>query len=234
MRPALPFDTDLATGGVLSFIGGLVDAVGFISLFGLFTAHVTGNFVIIADQLAIGGGGVIAKVLALPVFMLAVAVARIIALVLERRNISPSTPLLSLEAVLLVGAGAWGLALSPISHPDAAGPIMIGMLAVAAMGVQNGFGRLAIAHLPATTVMTVNVAQLTIDVVDLALARNRTKGPALGRVLRMGASVTCFGLGAFAGAFGFALWSFAVLAIPALLLLLTIVVIRRRAAPPKG
>ena len=41
----------------LGFIGGYVDTVGFVALFGLFTAHVTGNFVLIGAELSRASGG---------------------------------------------------------------------------------------------------------------------------------------------------------------------------------
>ncbi len=61
---------------VLSFLAGYVDTVGFIALFGLFTAHVTGNFVLIGSELANHSHGILIKLLAFPAFILAVAPAR--------------------------------------------------------------------------------------------------------------------------------------------------------------
>jgi hypothetical protein len=46
---------------LLSFNGGFVDTAGFLGLQGLFTAHVTGNFVTLAAALVLGTHGVIAK-----------------------------------------------------------------------------------------------------------------------------------------------------------------------------
>src|SRR5262249_9557437 len=64
--------------GLLSFNGGFVDTAGFLGLQGLFTAHVTGNFVTLGAALVFGTHGVIAKVLALPEFVLVVALARLL------------------------------------------------------------------------------------------------------------------------------------------------------------
>ena len=47
-------------------------AGGFLPLQGLFTAHVTGNFVTLGASLALGTSGAVAKVLALPVFCVVV------------------------------------------------------------------------------------------------------------------------------------------------------------------
>ncbi len=62
---------------LLSFNGGFVDTIGFLGLQGLFTAHVTGNFVTLAATLVSGTHGVIAKLLALPEFIVVIAVARL-------------------------------------------------------------------------------------------------------------------------------------------------------------
>jgi uncharacterized membrane protein YoaK (UPF0700 family) len=46
---------------LLSFYGGFVDTAGIMGLQGLFTAHVTGNFVTLSAALVFGTQGVIAK-----------------------------------------------------------------------------------------------------------------------------------------------------------------------------
>ena len=150
---------DLATGIGLGFVAGFVDAAGFVALFGLFTSHVTGNFVLIGAELVSTSGGVLAKLLALPAFVLAVAATRLIALALERRGIAPLRWLLGLQALLLGLFCGVGLALAPLRSADGLDAIVVGMLGVAAMGVQNAIARLSLAHLAATTVMTVNVTR---------------------------------------------------------------------------
>src|SRR3954462_3972574 len=55
-----------------AFVAGYVDNCGFIALFGLFTAHVTGNLALIGAALVDYHGGLVAKLMALPIFVLAV------------------------------------------------------------------------------------------------------------------------------------------------------------------
>src|SRR5215472_674427 len=57
---------------MLSAVAGMVDVISFVS-FKLFTAHVTGNLVVIAALLVRGGPPNLAQILAVPVFVLAVA-----------------------------------------------------------------------------------------------------------------------------------------------------------------
>src|SRR5438445_6239678 len=56
---------------LLSGVAGMVDVIGFLML-GLFTAHVTGNLVVIAALLVRGGPPKMAQILAVPVFIVAV------------------------------------------------------------------------------------------------------------------------------------------------------------------
>jgi uncharacterized membrane protein YoaK (UPF0700 family) len=215
-----PVGPDAALSVGLSFVGGFVDSAAFVGLFGLFTAHVTGNFVMIGDQLALGSTGILAKLLALPVFALAVALSRIVALLLEQRGASPLRPLLLIEAGFIFAFGASGIWLAPFSSPDTAPAILVGMLAVAAMGVQNGLGRLVVAHLAATTVMTVDVAQATIDSLDVLLGFGRAStSPARSRLRRMGPAIVGFAVGALAGAFAIVHLSFGAAFLPVLILL---------------
>ena len=70
------FGGPAAIAALLSFNGGFVDTAGFLGLAGLFTAHVTGNFVTLGAALVMGTHGIIGKVLALPVFIIAIALGR--------------------------------------------------------------------------------------------------------------------------------------------------------------
>ena len=69
---------EAVTASGFAFVAGFVDTVGFVALFGLFTAHVTGNFVVIGASLVEPRSGLITKLLALPVFVATVALAHLI------------------------------------------------------------------------------------------------------------------------------------------------------------
>jgi uncharacterized membrane protein YoaK (UPF0700 family) len=72
--PASKRNDVLAVGP--AFIAGYIDTVGFVALFGLFTAHVTGNLVLIGSVLARSSGSVLLKLLAFPSFIAAVVLTR--------------------------------------------------------------------------------------------------------------------------------------------------------------
>src|SRR3981081_811812 len=59
---------------LLSVIAGMVDLTGFFNLGHLFAAHATGNIVVAAAAAVHGGPFNLAQALAIPVFMLALAV----------------------------------------------------------------------------------------------------------------------------------------------------------------
>lgn len=221
------WDRGLVTSSALAFVAGFVDAAAFIALTGLFTAHVTGNFVLIGAELISNSTGVFAKLLALPVFMAAVAATRLIALGLEHRAVAPLPWLLTLEAALLAGFGLCGTLLSPLGSPDGPAALLVGMLAVASMGTQNAIGRLSLGHLAPTTVMTVSVTQAVIDATDLAL-RTPASGPQTRtRLSRVLPAILAFAAGALAGAFGIARLSFVSAAVPVLVLCALIVAAAR-------
>ena len=85
---------------LLSVIAGTVDVIGFLRL-GLFTAHVTGNLVVIATLLVRGGPPNIPQILAVPVFMMAVAGIWLVARVFSTRGTALARPLLSVQFLLL-------------------------------------------------------------------------------------------------------------------------------------
>ena len=209
---ALPrrlLDRDALIGAALGSVAGFVNAAGFVTLAGLFTSHVTGNLVLLGAELVGTRSGLIAKTLAVPVFVLGVAATRLAALALERAGVAPLRPLLLSQAALLAALLAAGVALSPLGSPDTAKSIFTGLLGVAAMSVQTALVRLGLPNLPATTAMTMNIAQVVIDAVDLL------RGPppgtaehAAARLRRTLPAVLAFAAGTLAGAFSAAALSF--------------------------
>ncbi len=71
---------------LLSFNAGYVDTAGFLALQGLFTAHVTGNFVTLGAAIVFGTTGVAAKLTALPVFCVMVVLSRLLGRLLAARD----------------------------------------------------------------------------------------------------------------------------------------------------
>ena len=196
-----------AAGALLAFTAGFVDTTGFIALFGLFTAHVTGNFVLIGAAIAGSHTGILGKLLALPTFILAVAATRWFILSRETRGSAATRAVLAAQIVFLVLFLVAGIAAPPFQSGDAPLAIGTGMLGVIAMAIQNAASRTMFASLAPTTVMTGNVTQIVIDLVDLAVGRTEA-GQARGRVRKMLPAVIAFAIGALAGALGYVLFGF--------------------------
>src|SRR6202035_3045118 len=117
---------------VLSFNGGYVDTVGYLSLQGLFTAHVTGNFVTIGAALVFGTSGVIAKLLALPVFCIVIVATQLVSFNLPRRWPVLETRL-TLKLILLLIAAVLAMTIGPFANGDSGPAIMRGMTLGSAM-----------------------------------------------------------------------------------------------------
>src|SRR6202162_1939002 len=91
---------------LLSLNAGFVDTAGFLALQGLFTAHVTGNFVTLGAALVLGTSGAVAKLLALPVFCVVVIATRLLSSMLLRRTLPAIKFVLGLKFILLVAGAA--------------------------------------------------------------------------------------------------------------------------------
>jgi len=202
----------MGEGALQAFVAGYVDTCGFIALFGLFTAHVTGNLVLIGAAIVEHRGGLWGKLIALPVFILAVAAARGINLALESRGRNSAVPLLALQILFLAGFLGVGLAATPIADFDAPLAVLAGMLGVVAMAIQNATSRTLYAMYTPTTVMTGNVTQVVIDLVDLAVGKGTPE--ARGRVRKMVPAILAFTAGALLSAIAFTQFGFWCLALP--------------------
>ena len=84
--PVEPVGRAVGATATLSFVGGFVDVVGFIALFGLFTAHVTGNFIMLGLEMVHATKLAIAKLLAVPIFIVMVALTLERCLVRQSRS----------------------------------------------------------------------------------------------------------------------------------------------------
>lgn len=222
---------------LLSFVAGYADTVGFVALFGLFSAHVTGNFVLIGATLAHAGnetGGLVSKLLALPVFALAVALATLVVRAHERAGRSAVETIVIAEAVLLAGFLVLGVMISPTTDPEAPLVVLTGMVAVLAMGLQNAAARLLFAKLSPTTVMTGNVTQVVIDTVDVTrgLMGSSASDAARQRVRKMLPPVLAFAVGAIGGALLYRVFGFYCLVLPLIALIVVCFIAREAAAAP--
>src|SRR5713226_6958726 len=157
---------------VLSVIAGSVDAIGFLGLGGLFTAHVTGNLVILAGHLVSGSGAPVAPMLSVPVFVAALGLTRLLAGTLERVGFASLRPLLLLQLLLLVGFLVLCVSAGRRIDPDASIAILAGMLGVSAMAVQNALVQVSLKGAPSTAVMTTNITRFTMDLGEVLLGRN--------------------------------------------------------------
>lgn len=210
-----------AVPALLAVAAGFTDAVGFVGLAGLFTAHVTGNLVLLGVELAgFGHGAIGGKLLAVPVFVLSVLATRCGHAALVRRGVAPLVPLLLAEAVLLLAFLAAGVGASPVRDADAPLAMLAGMAGVAAMGMQNAAVRLVLPDLPPTTVMTSNTVQAVLEVADLAGLGDAPPRGEAGHLRRLALVVIAFAGGAALGALGFGRFGFWCLAVPVCALLL--------------
>src|SRR5262249_52397592 len=138
----------------------------------LFTAHTTGNLVILAARLLGGDPAPIAHILAVPVFVVALFLTRILANVLDRIRAATLLPLLVLQSILLAGATAICVTAVRTAGPATVVMVTAGMLCVAAMAVHNALVRVSLTKSPSTAVMTTNVTTFTMDVAEMMFGRD--------------------------------------------------------------
>lgn len=200
------------TGMGMAFVGGYVDVIGFVLLFGLFVAHATGNLVMLGVGLAGDAGGLATKLLALPVFVGAAAATYALIRWRNNRGQPCEVLVLVLQAILLLAFMLLTVRALPAANANAPGVMLAGLVGVVAMAVQNVGARAVFTHLAPTTMMTGNVTQIAIDLVDLAIARGRPDEALRARILKTWPPVVAFALGAIGGAVGVLLagaWSLA-------------------------
>jgi uncharacterized membrane protein YoaK (UPF0700 family) len=203
-RPALPIKRSLATKllpVVLSLAAGSVDVISFVGLGGLFAAHITGNLVILAAHIVAGDQASLALMISVPVFIVVLAMTRLLAGGLERLRVALLRPLLFLQFLLLAGLLALCVVGGPRLDPNGANATVAGMLGVSAMAVQNALVQISLKGAPSTAVMTTNITRFIMDLGEVLLRRSRDDGAKAGeRARRTGSAIAGFVVGCGLGA----------------------------------
>lgn len=195
---------NLPVAVLLGFNGGFVDTASFLGLQGLFTAHVTGNFVTLAASLVLGTTGAIAKLLAIPVF-----IASIVAIQIADNRLADagyrSIPILfGAQALLLAAFFLLAVTLGPFHDGDATGAVVTGLVGVIAMSIQNAVQRVHLAKDPPTTILTGTTTQFAVDLADSLAGRSTmASAEARRRFHALARAILSFGAGALAAALAY-------------------------------
>ena len=152
---------------LLSVIAGMVDLTGFFTLGNIFTAHVTGNLVVIAAEAVRGGPLNLAQTLSVPVFILAVAAVWLLARASGRRGPDLTRLLLLVQFLLLTGILIFSVITKPSANPHGLMAGIAVMMAVSAMACQFALFRLALPGGTSTAVMTGNLTNTVLALMDM-------------------------------------------------------------------
>jgi uncharacterized membrane protein YoaK (UPF0700 family) len=201
------------TMSLLAFTSGFVDTLSFIALFGLFAAHVTGNFVLIATSLAEFRHGLWIKLLAIPVFVFSAVLTRVYIIRCERHGRDAAAHVMFGQALLLAAFMVVAVYHSPFKDHEDAGTVFTALMAASAMAIQNTAARTFLNGLPPTTVMTGNMIQVIVDMVDVAHGHGPLEAKR-ARLAKLGPMLLSFIAGTMLGAVGYITVGFFALIVP--------------------
>jgi len=211
----------------LAGVGGWVDAVGFLTLFGLFTAHLSGNTARLGVELGHGEVGT-ALTYAVPIVVFFAAVAAGAWFVAARHPREPLTPLLGVEAVLVTAFMVVGTVLRDAGDltPRSAAYYLLAVTAVAAMGLQTA----SLHHVADVSVHTTFITGMVTGFAQEVVAAARHDRDAARRARIHGGLVAAYIVGAVSGSALETPWRLWSLAVP-VAALVTLTAAMRRAAP---
>jgi uncharacterized membrane protein YoaK (UPF0700 family) len=184
----------------LTIIAGYCDSITFVAAGNIFSAHVTGNFIVFAYNLIKAPDeDAWIKLMTFPIFMVSVMTGGYLSTKFSGRHF-----LLLCEGVILIIGGVIACFLDDfIEFRVTSTTYLVTMLVVFAMGLQNAFGKLfAKETYGPTTMMTGNVTQFALDIRSFFNSGLQNKdllsGIRKGLIMIGGFSVGCI-LGALMG-----------------------------------
>lgn len=223
-RAVHAFGNEVRGAALLSWVAGYVDAAGCIALYGLYTAHVTGVLVAAASLPSLRlNRASMHRLLFIPIFVLAVVAVTLFARWLRRRGNEVVPALLALMALALGAFGVAGARLHHARHVSGTLVLVVGATGIAAMAVQNMLMRDVLRSFTPTTIMTGNLTQCTIDLVDWLFPTPRgafrdrasARGEAARRLRRSSPPLLCFTAGVVLGGWLTLRYGLASVALPA-------------------
>jgi uncharacterized membrane protein YoaK (UPF0700 family) len=210
---------------LLSAVAGFCDTVTFVAAGSIFSAHVTGNFIVFAYQVIKGSDPQAwIKLISFPVFVAAVITGGQIGSGPGKRY-----RLLFIEGVLLLLSGIFAMFVK-FYFITAWGTHLTAMMVVFAMGLQNAFGKLyAKETYGPTTMMTGNVTQASLDLGSLLFSGFKNT-LSLQSLKKQTITIAGFLTGCLTGAFMAKSFGLYVLIAPGLTLILCYLSTARQAA----
>jgi len=181
---------------LLTVVGGAIDTIGFITLFGFFTAHVTGNLVMAGSGLVNGEDGLWIKLAALPLFVLTVMVTKTF-IDRSQKSLYILSHLFLAEAIFLTAFMVAGLYYQPFVDAGDITVAITGGLGLIALAIRNTASKTVIKKMSPTVLMTGNTTQLGINLTDYLNNRSSENTKKLGHSSIL---VFSFLIGALVGA----------------------------------
>jgi uncharacterized membrane protein YoaK (UPF0700 family) len=197
---------------VLALIAGMSDVIGFLT-FKIFTAHITGNLVVIAVLLVRGGPPNLAQVLTVPIFIVAVAALWAIARTSRIQGRPLARVYLLLQFLLFICVLIISVRYNPAANLHGVAAIVTPLLAVSAISCQFALLRITIPGAPSTAAMTGNTTNVILSFLDSISRGEPLAKEARARFKRTVAALAGFFVGCLAGAFAYSwlgdwAWSF--------------------------
>jgi uncharacterized membrane protein YoaK (UPF0700 family) len=163
---------DVIVAIALTLAGGFVDAFGFLTLSGVYTANMSGNTVLVGVRVLSDGSTALLHAFTIAMFVLGLLASGVIIKAGLRRRIRLILALaMTVEALFLLVFLAWGHEFMPVSgsaHLPLYPPIA---LAAMAMGIQNTSLRMAGVLGVYTTHVTGTITRFSEFVIDWSFAR---------------------------------------------------------------
>ncbi|WP_020603195.1 YoaK family protein [Spirosoma spitsbergense] len=152
---------------ILTFVTGFVDTVGFLALSGLFTAQITGNLVLVGASLVNTVTNTFNRLLLLPIFLIGGSITALLDTILRKRVKAVLPILLMIEGGLLLLFAGLGYYRQTQHHVLRETDIFfVGAIGVLAMAMQSSAVRLRLPDYVSTTVMTTNLTQFSIGLLN--------------------------------------------------------------------